>query len=280
MAQQKTIFVATCGGQPQIVTFALDQLLAEGEAIEMVHLVYLQPRSDRLKKAMGKLLDVLRSEPRYTHLKVVKHPIYINRTHVTDVINSEDAALVWEFINQLITSLKQSGYRMHLCISGGRRILGMLMMSAASVHFYPNDKIWHMFTPDQIQAKAREGAMMHLPPDSGFQLVEVPMLPLGTIFVSMRNINHFNQKRAFLDSQQEERCLEVIETLTSRQKDVLEQFALGLTPDEVSEKLVISIHTVDSHKRRIFEKCRDAWDLPEDNRLTYHFLADQFEPFF
>lgn len=280
MAQQKTIFVATCGGQPQIVTFALDQLLADGEAIEIVHLVYLQPRSDRLKKAMARLLDTLNSEPRYTGIKVVKHPIYINRTHVRDVHNSEDAALVWEFINQFITNLKQSGYRMHLVITGGRRILGMLMMSAASVHFYPNDKIWHMFTPDAVQAKVRGGAQMHLPPDSGFQLVEVPMLPLGTIFVSMRNINHFNQKRAFLDSQQEDRCLELIGALTARQKDVLEQFALGLTPEKVAEKLVISIHTVDSHKRRIFEKCRDLWQLPEEDRLTYHFLADHFEPFF
>lgn len=42
--------------------------------------------------------------------------------------------------------------------------------------------------------------------------------------------------------------------LTSREKDVLRQVALGLPNKEIAEKLFISIHTVISHRKHITEK--------------------------
>lgn len=39
----ETILIATLGGQPQIVTFALDTLLQQGEPVTQVYLLHLTP---------------------------------------------------------------------------------------------------------------------------------------------------------------------------------------------------------------------------------------------
>ena len=78
----------------------------------------------------------------------------------------------------------------------------------------------------------------------------------------------------------QERCRAVLSRLTPRQRDVLQAFAQGLTPQEVASRLVISLHTVHTHKTAILAECRAEWGLGEEVRLTYRFLHDQFGPFF
>lgn len=68
--------------------------------------------------------------------------------------------------------------------------------------------------------------------------------------------------------------------LTPRQSDVLQAFAAGLSPQEVADRLVITVKTVDAHKTVILDECRNAWDLPHNEWLTYHFLRDKFERYF
>jgi CRISPR-associated protein Csx14 len=58
---------------------------------------------------------------------------------------------------------------------------------------------------------------------------------------------------------------------------VLYAFAEGLNPQQVAEKLFITIKTVDSHKTVILAECRNAWNLPDGEWLDYRFMADKFE---
>ncbi len=280
MPLTKSIFVATIGGQPQIATFALDKLVEEGEQFAEVHLVLLSPSSPRLIQANRRLMDTLKNEERYAGIKIKRHFVRAGEARLADVQDSADAAIVWEYINDLICQFKQDGYQMHVVISGGRRIIGMLTMSAAVLHFYSNDKLWHMYTPDDIQAEAREGKMMHLPKNSGFQLIEVPMLPLGSMFNNLRNISHLNQKKAFIDHQQQDRCHAVVAKLTQRQGEILELYAQGYKTAEIADLLHLTDHTVHSHKRVIFDVCRNVWGLKSTEKLTYHFLFREFESYF
>ena len=68
----------------------------------------------------------------------------------------------------------------------------------------------------------------------------------------------------------------MVDRLTSRQVEVLRAFAGGLTPQEVAERLVVTVKTVDAHKTVILDECRNAWNLPEGGWLTYHFLREKF----
>lgn len=74
------------------------------------------------------------------------------------------------------------------------------------------------------------------------------------------------------------RCQTVIEALTERQLDVLKAFAAGFAPQQVAEQLNISLNTVNTHKRVIFDLCRNVW--PDQPAIRYHHLREWFGTYF
>jgi len=281
-----TTLVATLGGQPQVVTLALDGLLARGVPVSELILLYLSPENVRIQRALQKVAAAFvdgRYGERPLHYR--PYPIRTGPQFLRDICDEADANAAWDAVHQLIAQLKTDRRTLHICISGGRRILGMLTMSAAMLHFGHQDVLWHMYTPDDIRRAADEGAIMHLPPDSGFRLIRVPMMPWGSYFPALRALAQpqlptddvLAGPRRLLDRAEAGKCTAVINRLTDRQKEVLRAFAAGLNPQQAAEKLFISIKTVDTHKTVILAECRNAWDLPEDAYLDYRFLADKFE---
>jgi CRISPR-associated protein Csx14 len=49
------ILVVTMGGQAQVVTFALDWLLLQGESIREVIVLHLSPEDDRTRRALAQV---------------------------------------------------------------------------------------------------------------------------------------------------------------------------------------------------------------------------------
>jgi CRISPR-associated protein Csx14 len=72
----------------------------------------------------------------------------------------------------------------------------------------------------------------------------------------------------------------VIGRLTDRQQEVLRLLAAGLVPQEVAERLGVTLKTVDGHKSVILAECRTAWELPAEAHLTYHWLREKFGQYF
>ncbi|MCP4425072.1 MAG: histidine kinase, partial [Chloroflexi bacterium] len=281
-----TTLVATLGGQPQVVTLALDALLAQGVPVSELIVLYLSPRNERIQNSLQKL-DAEFKDGWYGEwpLRYCPYPIRAGSNYLHDIHDEADANAAWDAVHQLIAQLKTERRTLHIGISGGRRILGFLTMSAAMLHFGHQDVLWHMYTPDDIRGQADGGAIMHLPPDSGFRLIRVPMMPWGSYFPALRQLAQphlptddvLAGPRKVLDEVEVGRCTAIINQLTGRQKDVLYTFAAGLNPQQVAEKLFISIKTVDTHKTVVLAECRNAWGLPEDAYLDNRFLADKFE---
>lgn len=277
------ICIATVGGQPQVVTLALDALNAQGVYISEVIAVHLSGRNPRYQAALARLAREFAGE-RYggRPCRYRPQPIMLG-TAVIDDLSSEaatDAAL--NTFHLLIQRLKQQGAILHLCISGGRRLLGMLAMSAALLYCDQADRIWHVYSSDQVRAQTAEGAVMHMPASDGVRLVRVPVPPWGHLFPVLRTspgtgaaaVLH-NQTSA-AEAGERARCVQVYERLTPRQRDVLRAFAKGLTPQQAAEQLSITLSTVDSHKTVIFEECRIAWNLAPDQHLEYRWLYEKF----
>jgi len=271
-----------------VVTFALDALLARG--VEITHLLLIHFASDapRLQQSIQKVVAEV-AGPLYANrsLHLTLFPVAADVGSLSDIRDETDAHLAWEAINQLIIDLKEERHTLHVCISGGRRMLSLMTISVAMLHFGHQDVLWHMYTPEDWIERSREGAMMHLPPHSGFHLIQVPMMPWGSYFPALRQLTRpvLNESdvlaapRRVLDYAEEARKTAVVAHLTERQRDVLQAFAQGLTPQEVADRLFISVKTVDSHKTVVLAECRNAWDLPEGMWLDYRFLADKFENF-
>ena len=59
-------------------------------------------------------------------------------------------------------------------------------------------------------------------------------------------------------SKKEKDGLNTIPKLTRREKEVLAEAALGLTTQQIADKLFISTHTVDSHRKNLIEKFKTS----------------------
>ena len=283
--QPKTVFVATLGGQPQVVTLALDVLLDQGQPVDEVIVIHLG--APPYRQAFRRLAEAFpgdRYRDRPCHFRGV--PVMVNQRVLDDVRTTADADAAWRTIHQLIGTLKASNVRLHLLLAGGRRLLALMAVSAALLHLEHGDKVWHLYTPDAVLEMVRRGSLLHVGPSAGVQLIEVPLAPLGAYFPGIRPLLGASPSQLlaaqmrWLDSAEQARCRKVVERLTPRQLDTLRAFVAGLSPREVAERLVVTIRTVDAHKTVILAECRNAWGLPDDTWLTYHFLRDQFGQYF
>lgn len=288
----ESLLLITMGGQPQVVTFALDWLLARGEIIREVVVVHLSPTLDlpaeyrRTQHALERLhleFSGDRYQGRPCRLRLV--PIRHGDTRLADIRSEADADVVWCAIYQLLTTLKAQGRPLHLCIAGGRRIMGLLTFSAAMLLCGHQDHVWHMYTPIGFLERARDGNIMHAQPGDGVRLIQVPFVPWGTYFPALRALMHspaevIAVQTAQLEATEYARCRSVFAQLTERQREVLRLLAMGYTPQEVAERLHITMATVNTHKTVILDQCRIAWNLPENTYLSYHFVHDHFARFF
>ena len=282
-----TTLVATLGGQPQIVTFALDALLARGEPITDVYLIHLSLTNPRTRQALNRLQQEFPNDY-YAHTnrrcRLRRAPVSVNGVELTDIRTAADAEAAWQSIRTLIADLKSEGRRLHLCLSGGRRMLALLAMSAAALLCDHQDRIWHMHTPEETLQRVKDGAMMHVAPSDGVQLIQAPIMPWGAYFpalralalTSMQAVQEQLRRVAAIDEPQ---CRQVWERLSPRQRDVLRTFARGMRPDEVATHLNITLNTVNTHKTAILSECRVAWNLPDDAPLDYRFLRERFAGF-
>jgi CRISPR-associated protein Csx14 len=276
------------GGQAQVVTFALDWLLAQGEPIREVIVLHLSRENPRIRTALAQLADEWTGDT-YAHAQQpirYRHAALSNEAGpLTDICNEADAEATWQAVYALMAELKEPGCTLHLCVAGGRRVMGLMAMSAAALHFDHQDRLWHLFSPDELRRRAFEGAVMHAQPHEGVRLIQVPLAPWGAYFPGLRQMVGAPAARVmraqsdWRESDERARCQRVVERLTERQKAVLQLFAAGRTPQEVAEALSLSLKTVDAHKTTILAECRNEWTAPPGGRLDYHFLRVKFGPF-
>lgn len=280
-----SIMVATVGGQPQVVTFALDSLLSMGHVVDEVILLHMATGNSRYRSALQKIVAEFHNDSyRGRACKVRLEPLKVGAQALTSIRTEDDAEQTWLAVRNLISSLKTDGHSLHLCVTGGRRMVALLVMSAAALLCDHRDRLWHMYTPDELQEAARGGALMHADPVHLVQLIEVPLVPWGAYFPGLRAMAQAPQEAVASQMgwlrQSEEQCQQVYDRLTERQRDVLVALARGESPQDTAENLSITMATVNSHKTVIFNECRVAWGYDENERLDFHFLRERFGPYF
>lgn len=290
MPEYTHTLVATLGGQPQIVTFTLDLLLQHGIPISEVIVIHPYASRPRLQHSLSCLHtefvdDRYQFAGRTLTCRLRSETLELDREPLEDITDVTGAKGTRETIYQYIQALKQEPRHIHLSVTGGRRLMALLAIAAAQLEFDPFDHIWHIYTPDVIKEQVKDGKQMHVAPDAGVNLIEMPFIPLGDYAANISPIAKTAQavqqaKQAQMEAELHARCKQVEQAITRRQRDVLRAFAAGLNAQEVADSLVITPSTVSTHLGKIFEACRTAWELSEDSTLTYHFLRDRFAGYF
>lgn len=290
MSNYHQTLVASVGGQPQIVTLTLDLLLRQNINISEVIVLHPAPTDIRIQHT----LSCLRTEFAYDcytcdsrtiachlQLQVLSH----DDVALPDVTDTVSAHATRDTIHRLLARLKQRQRHIHLSASGGRRVISLMAISAALLHFDHFDHIWHIYTPAAVRALVNEGAVMHVPPDAGVELIEVPFVPWGSYFPLLSQMAGSAQatqqmQTAILDAQDRARCAGMVQQATPAQRQVLRQVSAGLTPREIAAHLGISIETVYSHTKALLSLARNTWHLPSEEKIDFHFLFRKFAGYF
>lgn len=284
MTTRRHILIATLGSQPQIVTFTLDILL-RSYPIEQVIVIHPQPITSRLQYSLA-CLQAEFSNDRYRPTGQVIHfrsqILQYQGEPLNDITNDQHADGTLNTIHQLITEFKRQNYCIHLSVTGGRRMIGLLATSVASLNFDRYDHIWHLYTPSEIADTALANKCMHVPADAGTTLIEGPFIKLGNYLSGSSSTFTIarHEGESQLQRQEHSRCQQVIDQATSAQLTVLKAFSRGLRPQQVAEELTLSQHTVNSHKTVLLSLCRSVWEVAEHESLDYHFLDKHFSRYF
>lgn len=281
----QTILVSTLGGQPQIVTFTLDLLLDRGEQIDQVVVVYLAS-NQRYYQAYRKLQGEFISD-RYRnqscHLRGI--PIRVGDTDISDICSLPSIEMVHQAFYQLLRELKSQSNRIHLSLTGGRRMMALVALEAAMQYFSPTDNIWHLFTSPELTLQAHDGAIMHCPKNKDTQLLPVPFVPWAAYFPGLKPLLDQSPQEGresaagWLDDVERDRCKNVWLLLTPRQREVLRAFADGMNRSQVASRLGIAISTVDAHRNVIIQHCQSEWNIGSENEVNIRFIQYRFNLF-
>jgi len=172
------ILLATLGGKPEIVTFTLDLLLQKHFPISEV--IVIHPASHpRLAQAVERLSAEFvddhypfAGEQRIIHFR--RYPLRNYGQLIDDIVDTESANATLTAMDELIDDLKRRLAVIHFSISGGRRLMSFLSISAALLNFTHRDHLWHICTPEAVKQRVWTNGEMHMRPEDGVQLIEVP----------------------------------------------------------------------------------------------------------
>lgn len=286
MPDHPHVLVATLGGQPQIVTFTLDLLLQNGFPISDVFVIHPKATvQSRLAHSLLCLSEAFNGQPYPGSGRAIRFHscvLELDGSAIEDICDDPHADGALNTIHHLIGQLKRQGYRIHLSVTGGRRLMSLLAIPVALFNFDRHDHIWHLYTPDVIREEADEGKRMHVPLDAGIKLLRGPFIPLGAYAYDPAQPFRVTQEeqRSQIEAQEHKRCAVVKSQATPAQQKVLRAFARGLRPQQVADDLSITLKTVNSHKTVLLDLCRQAWDIPSQEYLGYQFLSIKFAAYF
>lgn len=168
----REMLIATVGLSPQVVTLALDELLRRGFAIRRVLVVQPTEAIPKVKES----LDKLRAEvPAYQEKQGIKFEFCVfegeSGYQPADTLNRRDTEAVLQTLNRELRAAKEAGWRVHLSIAGGRKVISAFGTVAAQLHFDADDCCWHV-----IEGQQADYSAMHPAPGESVTLVDVPIL--------------------------------------------------------------------------------------------------------
>src|SRR5690242_16925463 len=120
------MLLATLGGQPQVITFTLDLLLARGIPIREVMVVH-PATYDGLQDSIALLAAEFpgdRYKPTGQPIRFRRYVLQQYKLPIHDITDNQSASSALNAMDELIRSLKQQRRIIHFSISGGRRLIG------------------------------------------------------------------------------------------------------------------------------------------------------------
>ncbi|BAF60112.1 hypothetical protein PTH_1931 [Pelotomaculum thermopropionicum SI] len=273
--------VATLGVEPQVVTITLDLLLAGGWTIGETVVIYT--KTPRVQEALVIIEEEFKREA-YPGIKLRAVAVASAEGMTGDFCTDEELQSLLRVLYTEVRHLRQAGRVVHLCVSGGRKVMGIMGMVVAQLLFGPDDYVWHLITEGWQPGAGRQ---LHLPPDKGVWLVPVPVLRWNEAGMLMQAVAELKDPAEVMAWQEKlsrasrvKRQREFIERwLTRAEREVVRLACQGMDNAAIAGALYKREQTVANQLRGVYEKFREWLGYPEGN-VDRHRLIAEFAPYF
>lgn len=278
--QQETL-IATIGTEPQVVTISLDRLLAMGRRIAEVVIVYTAGL--RVEEALA-VVEREFANGQYPATQLRKVAVVSSAGPVEDFRNEEDIRALLGTMYVEVRRARQADATVHLCVSGGRKAMGIMGMVVAQLLFGPDDCVWHLVTEGWHPGAQRR---LHLSDTDTVWLVSVPVIRWAEAATLMRAVADLRDPREVMgwygrlshEAQMKRRRDFVHRWLSRAEREVVRLACKGLDNASIASALRKSEQTVANQLRAVYEKLEEWLDYPE-YRVERSVLISELAPYF
>ena len=153
-----SIIVATLGGQAQIITLALDRLQQRIGRMHLIQLYLLNPASNpRYQQALTTLRSTF-DHGDYPGTLLKAHVLRRSSMAIDSIDGADAADSIHDSIHADLKAYKAQGANLHILPTGGPRLLGMLLLSAAQAICTRSDRCWHLASSEGVRRASANGS--------------------------------------------------------------------------------------------------------------------------
>lgn len=259
------MLVATLGSEPQVVTIALDRLLAKGFRIDQVVVVYTA--ASVVQAAMARLAGEFDGAV-YPGITLRTVPVTGQGGVVEDFRIEEDVSALLGTLYREVRDAKRHGRTVHMCVSGGRKVMGIAGMVVAQLLFGPDDRVWHLMSEGWQPGSEKR---MHLRPEDPVWLVPIPVLrwtDSAALLAALGDLDDpveaIRRQEALARSEAMRRRREFVEHwLTRAEREVVALACEGLDNAAIAARLHKSERTVANQLTQAYAKLGEWLGFPE-----------------
>lgn len=278
MARQ--VLIATLGTEPQVVTLALDLLLAKGYAIDEVIVVHTV--GEAVRPALAALGRQFAQPGAYGYRPVL---VKGDNGPVADIVTESDTAALLRTLYRVVLAEKRAGRLVHLSIAGGRKPMAVYGMVVAQLLFDEDDRVWHLLSESW---KPGDERVMHVRPGDRMWLVPVPVLRWGSVSPVLTELalredpwEAIQAQRAIRRDQDRRRKREFVEHwLTPAEREVVRLACQGMDNAAIGRQLGKSTKTVANQLTGIYGKLHEWRGFREDIPVSRTVLVAEFAGYF
>jgi len=274
--------IATLGTEPQVVTLALQALVQRGDAPARVLVVHTAPsplRAPAIAEAVRTLDAAFAEDARLEKWRPAYERIVIVGRHgpVTDTLGEEDFAAALAVLYRTVRDAKAAGHRVHLNLSGGRKLISFCAITAAQLLFDDDDSLWYLQSPPElVQSKA-----LFADKAEDINLIAIPLLRWSPAPPILTDLALADDPVTALTWQNERRTVAkrrfLIETLTPAEREAAELLIVtGAADEELARRLHKSPRTISHQLATVYDKLRLFLGVRDDVRVDRHTLIAEF----
>ncbi|MGB9873175.1 MAG: CRISPR-associated ring nuclease [Anaerolineae bacterium] len=276
----RQVLIATLGTEPQVVTLALDLLLAKGYAIGEVIVVHT------VGEAVRPALMALAREfavPGACGYRPV--PVEGEDAPVADIVTEADTAALLRTLYRVVLAEKRAGRVVHLSIAGGRKPMAVYGMVVAQLLFDEDDRVWHLLSEGWQPGDER---VMHVRPGDQVWLVPVPVLRWSSVSPVLTELalredpwEAIQAQRAMRREEERRRKREFVERrLTPAEREVVRLVCQGLDNAAIGRRLGKAESTVANQLTAVYAKLHEWRGFRTDVPVSRSVLVAEFAGYF